>query len=265
MFYGMPARIINKDGKGIQGTLGFVGALLKMICREEPTHVVALFDGEQGNSRMSLDTAYKANRPDYGKIPYEETPFSQLADVYAALNFLGIAHMETVDCETDDVVAGYAHTYGQNTRIEIVSYDSDFFQLITDTVTVLRYRGGKTVACDALYLQKRFGIRPAQYAEFKSLTGDTADSIRGAEKIGPKTAARLLAEFGTLENSIAGNALISKPSIRESIIRSAERLRRNYKLIYLDGKTALPFLLDELAYRYDGATTNAVLAGIGLR
>ena len=87
MFFGMPARIVNEQGKAIQGTLGFVGALLKIIRRTEPTHIVVLFDGEHENERSTLDSDYKANRVDYSETPEEETPFSQLPDVYAALDY----------------------------------------------------------------------------------------------------------------------------------------------------------------------------------
>ena len=64
MFYGMPARITNKDGKAIQGTLGFVGALLKTVRRINPTHIAVFFDGECHNPRRDMDVDYKANRPD---------------------------------------------------------------------------------------------------------------------------------------------------------------------------------------------------------
>ena len=64
MFYGMPARITNSLGKAIQGTLGFVGALLKMIRAVQPTHVFVAFDGECENARTEIDSDYKANRPD---------------------------------------------------------------------------------------------------------------------------------------------------------------------------------------------------------
>lgn len=62
MFYGMPARILNSEGKPIQGTLGFVGALLKIIRRIQPTCVAVLFDGECHNDRTDIDENYKANR-----------------------------------------------------------------------------------------------------------------------------------------------------------------------------------------------------------
>lgn len=265
MFFGMPSRIINSEGKAIQGTLGFVGALLKIIRRTEPTHIAVLFDGEHENERSTLDSDYKANRVDYSETPEEETPFSQLPDVYAALDYLGIKHTETITCETDDLIAGYALTYGQENEIVISSFDSDFFQLITDKVSVLRYRGDNTVICTPVYINETFGISPLQYADFKSLTGDASDNIKGADKIGPKTASMLLCEFGNLENVLSNAETIKKPSIRESIIRNADRLRTNYKLIKLEGAVPLPFTMEELPYQYDGVTTNEVLKGIGVK
>lgn len=265
MFFGMPARIVNEQGKAIQGTLGFVGALLKIIRRTAPTHVAVLFDGEHENARSELDSGYKANRADYSEIPEEENPFSQLPDVYAALDYLRIPHAETTACETDDWIAGYALTYGAAEELVISSLDSDFFQLITEKVSVLRYRGDRTVICTPDYIKERFGVRPSQYADFKALTGDASDNIRGAEKVGPKTAALLLEQFGTLENILVNAESIGKPSVKASVIRNSERLRINYKIIKLANTAPMPFALCELAYSISAITTNEVLKGIGLR
>ena len=265
MFYGMPARIVNKDGKAIQGTLGFVGALLKIIRMVEPTHVAVLFDGAAANERIEINADYKANRIDYSEVPEEENPFSQIDDVYRALTFMGIKHAETTACETDDWIAGYALNRDEDTEIVISSFDSDFFQLITEKVSILRYRGDKTVICTPEYIREKFGIGPEQYVEFKSLTGDTADNIRGVDKVGPKTAAALMNEFGTLENLLANAESIKKPSVRASVIQNTERLHKNYQIIKLDGQVELPFEMKELFYDYKGITTNEVLLGIGLK
>ena len=276
MFFGMPARIINEQGIAIQGTLGFVGALLKIIRRISPTHVAVLFDGESHNPRTDVDAEYKAKREDYSVVPDEENPFSQLPDIYAALDFLKICHAETTECEADDWMAGYVRKYakeaegtavssGDITEFVISSFDSDFFQLISDKVTILRYRGENSVLCDRVYLMEKFGIIPERYADFKSLTGDTADNIKGADKVGPKTAAQLVNEFGSLEDIFARAEEIKKPSVRESVLRDAERLRRNYQLIKLDGVEDLPFSPEEMEWQDSGITTTEVLKGIGLR
>lgn len=264
MFYGMPSRIIGKDGSAIQGTLGFVGALLKIIRQVSPTHVAVLFDGECESVRKELNKDYKANRPDFSEMPEDEVPFSQLPAIYASLDYLGIKHTETKVCETDDIIAGYALTYGQDCDVIISSFDSDFFQLITDRVSVLRYRGDNTVICDPYYIRNKLGIEPGQYADHKSLTGDSADNINGADKVGPKTATELIREFGTLEGVIENAEIIKKPSVRASILSSVDRLRLNYRLIKLDGSAELPFSFDELEYRYNGLSTTQVLRGIAL-
>ncbi len=266
MFFGMPARIVNTEGKAIQGTLGFVGAMLKIIRMTEPTHIAVLFDGEHENARVDIDENYKANREDYSQATDEENPFSQLPDIRKALDFLGIKHTETIDCEADDLMAAYVRNYDKECGIVISSFDSDFFQLVSESVSVLRYRGDKSVICTPEYIREKFGVEPTQYAEFKALVGDTADNIKGVDKVGPKTAAALLCEFGTLENIIALADSIKKPSVRESVKRNAERLRTNMRLIKLCDSAALPFELDELSYTLNSdITTNSVLREIGVK
>lgn len=277
MFFGMPARIVNNDGKAIQGTLGFVGAMLKIIRMVNPTHIAVIFDGEHENGRCDINPDYKGNRPDFSTVSENENPFLQLPDIYKALDFLSIKHTEALDCEADDIIASYALSYSQKassapkeisereTKTVISSFDSDFFQLISDNISVLRYRGKKTIICTPEYITERFGITPEQYADFKSLTGDSADNIKGAEKVGAKTAALLLNKFGNLENILKNAEKIQKPSVRESVIKNTERLKNNYKIIKLSNTAKLPFSLRELEYSLTDITTNGVLKGIGLK
>ena len=265
MFFGMPARIVNSQGKAIQGTLGFVGALLKIIRNVEPTHILAVFDGEHENSRCEIDADYKANRIDYSMVDEEENPFSQLPDVYKALDYLGINYIETTDCEADDMITSYALSFCDNTNVIISSFDSDFFQLISERVSILRYRGDKTMICSSQYIIDKYGIFPDQYAYFKSLVGDTADNIKGAEKIGIKTAALLLRKFETLENIIGNAENIDKPSIKKSIIENTDRIRKNYELIKLENNQLLPYDKCDLKFMNISKTTTEVLKGIGIK
>lgn len=265
MFFGMPARVYNAQGVGIWGVLGFTGALLKIIRQVRPSHVCVLFDGEHENQRSVIDSDYKANRVDYSQVDDSENPFSQLPYIYQALKYLGIAYAETETCEVDDWICSYANLYGADNDMVISSFDSDFFQLISQRVTVLRYRGDKSVLCTPEHLQEKFGIAPCQYADFKSLTGDASDNIPGADKVGPKTAATLLREFGSLENILQNAHSIKKPSIRESIIRNTDRLRRNYELICLDKQGDVPFSLEQMWFSDPGITTTKVLHAIGLK
>ena len=270
MFFGMPNRIINKDGNAIQGVIGFVGALNKIMKQVEPTHVVVLFDGEHENARTELLPEYKDNRIDYSEVEEEENPFSQLPDVYRALDYMGIKHCETEDVETDDVIASYVLTYGIDHRFEMASeivvssWDSDFFQLISENVKILRYRGKCTTICDVAYLKEKFDIAPEVYADFKSLVGDTADNIKGAKGIGPKTASALLKQFGSLEEILKRTAEIEKKKVREVLVEEKERLLVNYEVIKLSNKAKLPFALEELAWHNKTYRTNDVVHNIGL-
>lgn len=265
MFYGMPARIPGPDGQPIQGTLGFVGALLKMIRQTEPTHVAVLFDGEYVSERVQLDAEYKANREEFSTLPEEETPFSQLPDIYRALDHMGICHRETVSCEADDWLAGYALTYGRQMQIFIASQDSDLFQLIRDNVNVLRYRGKNTTIWDRQLLRQKLGIEAEQYADYKAMTGDASDNIQGIPHIGPKTAAALLQQFGDLDRILEKTHEIRKPSVRGSVEAGRQRLELNRKLITLKGEYPLPLEIAQLAWKCRNVTTMQVLETIGLR
>ena len=262
MFFGMPARIFNKEGKGIWAVLGFVGAALKLIKKFNPTHTVILFDGETKNERKELDQNYKANRPDYSLVEDNENPFSQLDDVYTCLDFLGIKYAETTDCETDDIIASYVRKYQNECEIVISSYDSDFFQLLDDGVSIVRYKGENSIPITPKYLKEKFNITPNQYADFKALTGDNADNIKGAKGVGPKTAAALINQFGSLENLLQNAESIQKPAVKKAVLEDMERLRLNYKLIKLSGGCCLPFSLNELKKEKITATTTEVLKAV---
>ena len=264
MFFGMPARIVNKDGIPIHGVLGCVGAFIRICCLTSPTRIGVIFDSEHKNPRHNIDIDYKANRPSYANLPDEENPFFQLPYIYSALDYMKIPHSEAADCETDDIIAAYTRKYGANSKVVISSHDSDFFQLITKNVSVLRYRGKNSVICDKAYIKERFGILPSKYADFKAMTGDRADNIKGVDKIGPKTAAFLLSKFGTLDNIIANSDQITKPSIRKAIQESTDRLKINQKLITLDGSSSLPFMMHPLRTDPTSFRTKQVLQAIGL-
>lgn len=260
MFFGMPKGIMGRSGRAMQGTLGFVGALRKMLRWVQPTHAAVWFDGEHENPRAAVDAAYKANRP---ALCGDESPFSQLADVYAALDVMGIVHAETTVCETDDWIAAYARR-GEGREIVIASMDSDFFQLLGEKVSVLRYRGERTALWTEATLREKLGVAPGQYAAYKALTGDAADNLRGAPGVGPKTAAKLLACFGTLEGVLAHAEQVRPLRLRAALTENAERLRRNDALIRLEGEAALPYAWEALRWEECALTTGQILRAIGL-
>ena len=178
---------------------------------------------------------------------------------------LSIRHRETTDCEADDWMAAYAKRYGGELEVVISSQDSDLFQLITDQVRILRYRGKNTVIWGPDQLREKLGIAPAQYAAYKSLTGDASDNIRGVDKVGPKTAAALINQFGDLETLLSRAEEIGKPAVRESVLQSRERIRKNEALIRLDGGQEIPFGLEELSFQDSGMTTGEIMDQISSR
>ena len=264
MFFGMPNKFYNKDKVGIWGVIGFVGALNKLINMTDPTHIAIIFDGEGHNPRCDLLEEYKANRPDYSEMGEEENPFIQLPLVYRAIEAMGIPYSEVHGCECDDVIATYAKRYSSEYQVVISSFDSDYFQLISDNVRVIRYRGLSSVICDREYVRDRYGIEPEYYADWKSLVGDTADNIKGVRGIGPKTATKLISTFGTLAEILENIDKIDPAKIRNSINESKEILLRNYSLIRLEAGDVLPFEIDEMEYRKTRMKTMQVLEKIGL-
>lgn len=245
MFYGMPSRIINKEGKPIQGILGFIGALKKIIAETSPTHICVLFDGEHENPRNTLYEEYKSNRIDYSTMPLEDTPFSQLPDIYKALEYLKISFKEIQDFETDDYIATYTKTYQTQMEIVIASWDSDYFSLINDKVQIYRYRGKRSYICDIEYLKDKLHISPDKYVFYKSLVGDSADNIKGVHKIGPVTAIKIVNSYSSIEE------LYDKLDTcrYQNLLKDAkEKLLLNEQLISFNTVTQLPFSIHELQY-----------------
>lgn len=254
MFYGMPSRIVNKQGVAIHGVLGFVGAFLRIVGLVEPSHILVVFDGEHENPRVLLDDQYKANRPDFSAMQEEETPFSQMPYIYDALDHIGVQRLETVQFEADDVIASCALRFWQEGGgVVIASMDSDFFQLVkasscaaNDGIEVLRYRGKQSIVCDWGYVCDRFGVSPDLYCAFKSLVGDTSDNIKGVCGIGPKTAAKLLSRYDSLEEIVAHCYEIKPARIGEALKTGRERLLLNRRLIELGAGVPLPVRYDNL-------------------
>ena len=264
MFYGMPSRIINHEGKAVQGIMGFAGAMLRIIRMTEPTHVLVVFDGEHHNPRTDIDPDYKANRPDLSDVPEEENPFVQLPDAYRVLDLMGIRRYETTAHEADDVIASYVYRYKDEARIVVCSHDSDFYQLIDGGSCILRYRGDKSVIVDEASLMEKYGITGSQYVDFKSLTGDHADNIRGVEGIGPKTASRLMRDYGSLDNLLLNYQNDRSNRIKVLLNIGKDRLPVNRSLIRMKTDIAIPVSIEDLACPACDLSTRQIMQQAGL-
>ncbi len=264
MFYGMPSRIVNRDGVAIQGVIGFVGALRKLIRLISPTHICVIFDSEGGCERHELLHEYKANRPDFSLVPDEENPFTQLPYIYRALDEIGIRHTEATGYECDDIIASYAEHRDSDTEVIISSSDSDYFQLISEYVKVIRYRGDSSVIFDTDAIFAKYGVLPRLFADYKALVGDSSDNIEGVHGIGPKTAAKLLNTYGSLSDILASGVDIADEKLRGKLLCDFDKLLLNLKLIRLTGECPLPFSLSEIPLPVYDFATMEIIKRIGL-
>lgn len=246
MFYGMPDHFRTPGGVRYNAVYGFANALASALSELRPTHALVLFDTEDCGDRRSLDADYKANRPDWSEVPEDEIPFAQLPAIRRMLDVVGIPYAEARGCEADDLIASYALSAPEGWHAMILSTDRDYWQLVGERVSVVRYQGG---VCDLVTpgaVERKFGVRPDQFADWKCLVGDSSDNIAGVPGVGPKTAAALLAQFGSVDELLSRLDEIPKPKIRDALEQSRERLALNRKLILLTGGSPLPVPPEEL-------------------
>ena len=263
MFYGMPSHFYGKYNQPIWATFGFVGAMNKIINLTNPTHLLVVFDGETHNPRNELLSEYKSNRIDYKDASDDESPFTQLPDIYRCLEALDIKYYETKVVEADDIIAGYVNKY-KDINIVIASNDSDFYQLVNKNVSILRYKGKSSLILNEKDIFAKIGVHPYQYADYKALVGDNTDVIKGVLGVGPITASKLLLDYGNLNNLLANIDLLKNGKIKNNIKSSIDRIRLNYKLIHLDYVDVLPFDIESLEYKNNKFTTKEVLTKLDI-
>ena len=188
-FYGIPEKL-RPDGTSVHGVIGFIGMLLKISKSIDPTHILVVFDPEEQPSRVEQYAEYKQNRRDFSDTPARENPFSQLVDILKALDRLSITHVMQPGYEADDMIASYA--VQSDCEAVITSSDTDFLQLICDRIRVFRYQGKKSVVFNVDEVQRKYGLHPSRFLEYKALIGDKTDNIGGIKGVGPKTALKIL-------------------------------------------------------------------------
>ncbi|MBE6541260.1 MAG: flap endonuclease [Ruminococcaceae bacterium] len=250
MFFGMPDTFYTQSGKKYNAVYGFIHALTKVISMVRPSHVFVAFDSEDCGDRRDLDTAYKANRPDYSEMSPNDCPFSQLRAIYSVLDDIGVPNSEICGCEADDVIASYALRYSDEMNVVIMSTDRDYWQLISPTVSILDYHGSNSTLITPSDVEKKFGVSPSQFADFKCLIGDKSDNIVGVHGIGPKRAAELLVTYGSIDGIYENIDAIDRASTKKALLESKERLELNARLIKLNNISNLPVEIDELKYVY---------------
>jgi 5'-3' exonuclease len=211
-YHGIPESAARAaDGSPVNAVRGFLDMLATLIRTRRPDRIVCALDEDWRPAwRVALIPSYKAHRLDpHGTSPTGEVVpdglVPQVPVILDVLSALGIAAVGCAGYEADDVIATLATT--QPGPVEIASGDRDLFQLVDDTVPVRMLYCGRGVAklevCDDAAVRTRYGVPAAAYADFAALRGDPSDGLPGVPGVGEKTAARLVARYGTIEGILS--------------------------------------------------------------
>ncbi|MBJ7261884.1 MAG: DNA polymerase I, partial [Acidimicrobiia bacterium] len=224
-FYALPEDMATPDGTLTNAVFGFTSMLAKILADEKPDLVGVAFDAPTKSFRHAMDPEYKAGRK---KTPEEF--IGQLPLIREVLATLKIPTIEIEGVEADDVIATLA-TQGieKNIDVLVVTGDRDAYQLVKDPHLKVLYnlRGVSDYArYDEAGIFERTGVTPAQYPEYAALRGDPSDNLPGVPGIGEKTAAKLIATYGTVD-SILAHLEELKPKQRENLAAMGDRVRLN--------------------------------------
>ncbi|MFI4916155.1 MAG: DNA polymerase I [Phycisphaerales bacterium JB060] len=239
-------------------TFGFVGMLLKLLrgeaggaklVGERPDYLAVAIDvsGDLETIRSEIDPQYKANRPP----PPEDLP-EQVQRCISILEAVGVPVLGAERYEADDVIATLAKRLAGEVNVRVVSKDKDLKQLLHPANDGKRaafelYDVHKDELITADGLMDEFNVTPQQWRDVLALAGDTVDNIPGVEGVGPKTAAKLIAEWGTLDNLLE-NADKIKGKRGEKIRAADGILERSKRLVSLIDDVKIDFDLERAAF-----------------
>ncbi|MFW6124892.1 MAG: DNA polymerase I, partial [Pirellulales bacterium] len=241
VFHAIP-EMTSPDGQPTNAVYGFTRDVLNILHRK-PDYVICAFDAAGPTVRHEIYPQYKANR---GPMPDELRP--QIDMILRLLDAFEIPVLALEGYEADDVIATVVtEAADRDVHAEIVSADKDIRQLIGDHIRM--YNPRKDQFFDAQALAADWGIRPEQVVDFLALVGDPVDNVPGVPGVGPKTASKLLQQYGTLEGVLQHADEIKRPKLRESIRQSAEAVRLSRRLVQLERH--LPLEIDWEACRLD--------------
>ena len=190
---------INSKGLNTSAVMGFMNSLLDVIKREQPTHLAVVFDvGSQNTLRHGYFPEYKANRDETPEGIKVAVPY-----IHDILRAMHIPILFAEGYEADDVIGTLSRkAEDEGFTTYMVTPDKDFAQLVTDKVKMYKpsSRGGGIQIWGVKEIQENFGLEsPHQIIDYLGMMGDSADNIPGIPGIGPKTAQKLLAKYGSME------------------------------------------------------------------
>ena len=225
---------INSKGLNTSAILGFMNSLFDVMKKERPHHLAVAFDKGGSVARTELFTDYKANR--------EETPEAiriAIPYIHQILNALHIPIIEKEGYEADDIIGTLAkQAEKQDFEVYMVTPDKDYAQLVSDNIFMYRpaRNGNEVEIWGVKEVQEKFEVQnPLQVIDFLGMRGDAVDNIPGLPGVGEKTAKKLLADFGSLENLLANTDQL-KGKLRENIENNKEKgiLSKQLATIMLD-------------------------------
>ncbi|MFD1826652.1 MULTISPECIES: DNA polymerase I [Mumia] len=200
-FFALPVENFSTTtGQHTNAVYGFTSMLINVLRDEQPTHLAVAFDVSRKTFRREEYAEYKANR---SKSPDEFT--GQVALIKEVLDALHVTYLELEGFEADDIIGTLATRAEQDGfEVLICTGDRDALQLVTDTTTVLYPRKGVSdlARMTPQAVEEKYGVVPARYPDVAALVGETSDNLPGVPGVGPKTAAKWLAQFDGLDGLV---------------------------------------------------------------
>ena len=229
-------------GEATHAVFGFTGTLIRILTQLRPKYLVAAIDTPGKTFRNELYSEYKANR----SAPPDDL-VTQIHRILQLLEAFGILTLGRTELEADDIIASVTQTVlddpdAQNVEVTIVSRDKDLEQLLCDRVAMLDLHNDKINDVQSLWETK--GIKPSQVIDVLALMGDTSDNVPGVEKIGLKTAAQLIGEYGSVDG-IFDNIDKIRGKRRENLEKSRSQISLAQQLVTLRRDAALDFSIEQ--------------------
>ena len=245
--------LTSPSGEPTNATFGFISMFLKLLDNRRPTHIALAMDAGS-SQRDQLDPQYKAQRK-----PMPDDMPAQIQRIGQMMEAVGVPILRVDGYEADDVIATVVQRIKNDaalpqTQVYVCSRDKDLDTLIDERTVLFDIQENE--AMDAAGLLAKKGYRPEQAADVLALTGDTADNIPGIPGVGPKTAAKWLAQFGSLDTLIA-NAGNIPGKIGEALRSNLGVLDQSRKLVRL--RTDVPVEFSWSQCRFDPNRLSALL------
>lgn len=233
--------LTNDAGMSTGAVLGFVRQVKKLIAKVKPEYIVAVFDSPGPTFRNEIYPEYKANR----QSPPEDF-HTQLPYIFNSLKAMGILQCSQSGFEADDLIGTLAKVSEPwGVRVLIATSDKDMFQLVDERVRVLRMVKDDVRIYGSAEVRERMGVPPEQIIDYLALVGDSSDNIPGVPRIGPKTAASLLGQIGSLEGLLANLDQIANVRQKGLLEEHAEQARLSYKLAKIACDVKIDLSLDQ--------------------